>query len=91
MIIQQLKISAIASINHFFYQFTNDVNIIKIHTPNDLCHILRFILNHNESPPIPNLAIKAESEIKAKIFVAGELYEVIALPNSSNSKLILKK
>ena len=90
MILQNITVTNLGAIEHFSYNFTDGLNIIKTRYMDEISYAMKIILNHKHIMPLPQNAVRAESQIEATILINDKQYKIIATPNNAKTRFALR-
>ena len=90
MILRNITIINLGTIESFSYNFTDGLNVLRTRYTNDLAFVIRVLLNHKDITPLPQDAVRADSQIVATIVIDKKTYKILSAPDSARKCFLLK-
>lgn len=83
MILQNITIVNLGAIEYFSHDFADDVNLLKVKHTNEISYAVQVILNHKDIPPLPQTAVREDTQIEASLSIEKKKYHIITQPNKA--------
>ena len=90
MILRNITVINLGAIEHFSCDFEGGLNVLGARYADELSYAIRVLLNHKDIMPLPQDAVRADSQILAKIFMEDRQYGIVALPDAVRKCFVLK-
>ena len=68
MILRNITVINLGAIEHFSCDFEGGLNVLGARYADELSYAIRVLLNHKDIMPLPQDAVRADSQILAKMF-----------------------
>lgn len=89
MLLKKITIQKLGGIDHFRYDFENDLNIVKTCYTDEISGAIQFVLNHRASH-LPKRWVSGSTQIEALVCILGTEYLLRATPNLKRNGLCLR-
>jgi hypothetical protein len=89
MLLKQITIQKLGCIDHFQYNFKDDLSIVKTRYPDEISRAIQLVLNHRASC-LPKLRVGGSTRIEALVRLFEKEYLLLTTPNPSHHDLCLR-
>ena len=90
MILRNITVINLGAIEQFSCDFEGGLNVLGARYADELSYAIRVLLNHKDIMPLPKDAVRADSQILAKMFMEDRQYGIVALPDTVRKCFVLK-
>lgn len=90
MILQNITIVNLGTIEYFSYDFADGVNLLKTCHTDEISYAMRVVLNHKDIPPLPRTAVREDAQIEAILSIEKKKYHIIAQLDKAKRRFELK-
>ena len=89
MILQFIKIQRLGAVDHFEFNFENDLNVVSSRYTGEIAYAIQTVLNHRVSC-LPEIRASRSTQVEALVRISENEYMVTAKPDPKQNDLCLR-